>query len=37
MKKSRKEILDVYNLNDLNYNQELFSPKKEFYQTYFGI
>ena len=27
----------LYNFKDINYKKDDFTPKKEFYQTYFGI
>lgn len=33
---TKKEILDVFNFKSLNYNRELYSPKKEVYQSYYG-
>lgn len=33
---SKKEILDAFNFKAFNYDKDLYSPKKEIYQTYFG-
>lgn len=33
---TKKEILDTFNFKGLNYNKELYIPKKEIYQTYYG-
>ena len=32
----KNEFLDVFNFQSLNYNKDLYNPKKEIYQTYYG-
>jgi len=33
---SKKEILDAFDFKNFNYNKELYTPKKQIYQTYYG-
>jgi hypothetical protein len=33
---TKNEILNAFDFKNFNYNKELYSPKKEIYQTYYG-